>query len=163
MSFSWVMHAHLYVCMTIYCACSRIMKGIYHGRYSVRSTSWEIQGNQEPTVLNRTLHILMTDLPNLKLTEVSCYTIIPCLDSFLRLCASIVSWKPDQRCQQVNIRWRTRKGWFIAIEHGKSGEISLPFTAKRLETARAWQRRLRRNYYEWQIGYEQLALTTGRL
>ena len=69
----------------------------------------------------------------------------------------------DQRYRQVNIRWRTCKGWFIVIEHGKSGEISLPFTAKRLETARTWKRRCWRNYCEWQIGYEQLVLTIGRL
>ena len=28
---------------------------------------------------------------------------------------------------------KTHKGWFIVIEHEKSGELSLPFAAKRLK------------------------------
>ena len=47
---------------------------------------------------------------------------------------AIVSWKPYRsKVPTGNVRWRTRKGWFITIEHGKSGEISLPFTQKGLK------------------------------
>ena len=77
---------------------------------------------------------------------------------------TIVSWKP--------CRSKAPKGEYTCTLKISQGvvyldrteevysEISLPFVAKRPETAHAWSRRFRIHFCQWQIGYEQLVLAT---